>query len=105
MAWSLREKVRGVNEGERAGRRLPGDGGSGLQVGSGWDVAVSFCAHDTHRRCTSGPSASEPQTVHGWVTWQGKSMCPRLTVVGHVAEPRTVRRIGVDCPPLLKTMD
>ena len=29
-------------------------------------VALSFCAHDTHQRCTSGPSASEARTVRGW---------------------------------------
>ena len=66
MAWGLREKVRGVNEGER-------ELGEGSQVmegraggwGQGWDVAASPCAQDTHRRCASGPSASEARTVRG----------------------------------------
>ena len=66
MAWSLREKVRGVNEGDR-------ELGEGSQVmegradgwSRGWDVAPRLCARDTHRRCASGPSASEARTVRG----------------------------------------
>lgn len=72
-------------ERERAGRRLPGDGGRADGWGQGWDVVPRLCAHDTHQRCTGGPSASEARTVRGWGDVVVKSMCPRLTVVGHVA--------------------
>ena len=95
----MRERERELGEGSQV---MEGRVGG---WGQGWDVAASPCAQDTHRRCTSGPSASVARTVRGWVTWQGKSMCPRLTVVGHVAQPRTVRRIGADCPPLPKSVD
>jgi hypothetical protein len=61
-----REGVWGEWEGER-------ELGEGSQVmegradgwGRGWDVAPRLCAHDTHRRCASGPSASEAWTVSG----------------------------------------
>ena len=86
MAWGLREKVRGVNEGERElgedSQVMEGRAGG---WGQRWDVAASPYAHDTYRICTSGPSASVARTVRGCVTWQGRSKCPRLAVVGHVA--------------------
>ena len=43
----------------------------------GWDVAPRLYAHDTQRRCTSGPSASESRTVRGWGVVAVKSMSPR----------------------------
>jgi len=65
------------DEGERARGALVEKGG----VADAWCprgyVALSFCAHDTHQRCTSGPSASESRTVRGWGVVAVKSMSPR----------------------------
>ena len=57
-------RERGLGDGSQVKR-------VGLMSGArGWEVAPRLCAHDTHQRCTGGPSASEERTVRGWVTRQ-----------------------------------
>ena len=58
------------DEGDRARGALVEEGGVADAWGRGCDVAPRLCAHDTQRRCTSGPSVSVARTVLGWVTWQ-----------------------------------
>ena len=72
-------RERGLGDGSQVKR------GRADEWARGWDVAPRLCVHDTQQRCTSGPSVSESRTVRGWGDVAVKSMCPRLTVVGHVA--------------------
>ena len=102
MAWSLREKVRGVNGmREREHGVLWWKRGRGCRVGSGetWRPD-SALATRIGNALADRPRVDCPRV--GDVA--GKSMRSRLTMVGHVAEPRTVRRIVADCPPLPKTV-
>ena len=69
--WGEWEEERELGEGSQVIE------GRADEWGRGWDVAASFCAHDTQRRCTSGPSASESRTVRGWGDVTVKSMSPR----------------------------
>ena len=90
MALLEREVLGGVGERERVRERRLGEDSQVLEGradewGRGWDVAPGLCTHDTLWGCTSGPFASVARTVRGCVMWQGRSKCPRLAVVGHVA--------------------
>ena len=77
MAWLEREGL-GESGRERVSRGVLGKWRVRAdEWGRGWDVAPRLCVHDTHRGCTSGPSASVAWIVRGWVMWQGRSMCPR----------------------------
>ena len=78
MALLEREGVCGAWEGERESRGVLGRWRARAdEWARGWDVAPRLCAHDTQRRCTSGPSASESRTVRGWGDVAVKSMSPR----------------------------
>ena len=78
MALLEREGVWGEWEGERESRGVLGRWRARADewAREGY-MASSLCAHDTQRRCTSGPSASESRTVRGWGDVAVKSMSPR----------------------------